>query len=160
MHVRRLHWTTTMLRRLWPSLIILTVALPACGPSKPETYATRALSATLAREKLREEDETGRPPEVIPLIRKQRELLTRVAESMPTDPEGQRLLEQATEWYKEDVIDLWLDCRGTAQMLAKAKPPMEAGPRQILEGAVEVMQRLRIRPARNQSIRNANLMNW
>lgn len=125
-------------------------------------YATKALAIALARDGVREEDEAGpsgdrplriRSPEIVKLIGEQRDLLTKCAESMPTDLEGQRLLDQATEWYKEDVLGIWMDCRSTAQMLAMAKPPIEEDPRRILEGAVEVMKRLKIRPNRDQSIR-------
>jgi hypothetical protein len=142
-----------MRHRLLTVLVGASITITACGPSKPETYATRALRSALARDRVREQDEAGKPPEVIKPMREMRALLTKCADSMPTDPEGQRLLEQATDWYMEDVIGIWMDCRSSVQILGKHSPPLEADPRRILEGAVEVMQRLKIRPARNQAIR-------
>jgi len=135
-------------------LLWLFVPGPETGPARRvDSFAARALEAALARDRAREEDEAGRPPEVVRLRRELRSLLTKCAESMPTDPDGQRLLERATDWYKEDVLTIWMDCRSTTQMLARAKPPIDEEPRRILEGAVEVMERLRIQPNRDQSIR-------
>src|SRR5262249_10877996 len=110
-------------------------------------------ASRIARDRVRVQDEVGQPPEVIKPMREVRALLTKCAESMPTDAAGQLLLERATDWYKEEVIGIWMSCRSTAQILAMAKPPIEEDPRRILEGAVDVMQRLKIRPRRNQAIR-------
>jgi len=137
------------------ALLWLYVQQPQIAPvKKPETYATRALKVALTRDRVREEDEVGHSPEVVNAKRELRDLLTECAESMPADPEGQRMLEQATEWYKEDVIQIWADCQSTAQMLAKAELPIHEEPRRILEGAIEVMQRLKIHPNKDQSIRS------
>jgi hypothetical protein len=144
----------TMTRNPWIALIMLAVTVPACGPpAKPETYATRALRTKLTEERLREEDDGERAPGAVEHALKLRALYTRVAKSMPTDPEGQRLLEEAAKWFKKDVIEIWMGCRTTTQMLAKAKPPIKEDPRRILEAAVEIMRRLNGRLTRTEGIR-------
>src|SRR5690349_350203 len=104
----------TMTRNPRIALVMVAMAAPACGPpAEPETYATRALRTKLTKERLRQEDDGGRAPGAVEHALKLRALYTRVAKGMPTDPEGQRLLEEAAGWFKKDVIDIWISCRTT-----------------------------------------------
>jgi hypothetical protein len=120
--------------------------------AKPDDYATRALKIKLKSLEEGREFEAS-DPELAAMRRSLEIAWRRGAETLPRDRAGQELVEMATLWYEEDVISIWLDCSTRVRQLSEAKPPIQADQREILEGAVEVMRRLHVRPLRDHFIR-------
>ena len=67
------------------------------------------------------------------------------AKSMPVDPGSLRLFDLAVRYYANDAWMIWDACVRLGERFGE-------DPRLILKGSVEVMQRLGVRPCRDQSI--------
>ncbi len=135
-----------------PNLIIVLAIAIVGGvawlmiSAKSDDYATRALKIKLkSLEKGRQFEASD--PKLAELTRSLETAWRRGAETLPRDTKGQELVEMATHWYEEDVISIWLDCSARVRQLSEANPSIQADQREILEGAVDVMRRLRVRPS-------------
>ncbi len=122
-------------------------------PAMP-AYAKTVLLAKYKAERLL--SKPGDDEEWRKLKKESRDLYAKIAASMPAGDDDRARLDRMMEYFRYnhsdnivDVIDVWMYCQDGAWRFEKdGTKPMD-----IVSGAIEVMERLGIRRARRQSLR-------